>query len=138
MDRKYFLKLASLGAVCGGILPLLEGCATYRYVDSQQENGHLKIAKTAFQEDQFVLVRNPQATSPIYLRKKEDGSFRALLLECTHKQCSVNPSENRLSCPCHGSQFDATGNVLEGPAKKNLFAYRVNTDPEYIYIELPN
>lgn len=138
MDRKNFLKIASLGTVCGGILPILEGCVRYRYVDSQQEAGKIEVAKTAFRDDDFVLVRNPRYKSPIYLRKKQDGSFRALLLECTHKQCSVNPSKNRLLCPCHGSQFDASGNVLEGPAKKNLFAYRVSTDSKHIYIELPN
>lgn len=137
MKRKDFFKVVSTGAVCGGMLSILEGCVTYRYVDYQLKNNKLKVTKVVFQEDSFVLLQNPQGKSPIYLRKKTDGSFRALLLECTHKQCTVNPSLNGLSCPCHGSRYDAKGNVLEGPARRDLFSYRVTTDADHIYIELP-
>lgn len=139
LNRKEFIKLASAGAVCGGMLPLLGGCATYRYVDYQREEDTLKIGKDVFQEEElFVLLRNPQGTSPIYLRRKTDGSYYALLLECTHKQCTVNPASSQLACPCHGSRYDLDGNVVEGPARRNLYAYPVTSDSETIYIELPN
>ena len=41
---------------------------------------------------------------------------------CTHMYCPLiyNKNENTLDCPCHGSRFDINGEVIIGPAKKNL------------------
>jgi Rieske Fe-S protein len=40
---------------------------------------------------------------------------------CTHQGCTVEPSGDKLNCPCHGSQYDAmTGQVLRGPAAEPL------------------
>ncbi|GAB2559030.1 FAD-dependent oxidoreductase [Gracilibacillus alcaliphilus] len=41
---------------------------------------------------------------------------------CTHLGCEVNwnQSETCWDCPCHGSRYDIDGNVLEGPAIRNL------------------
>lgn len=136
MERKEFIKLASAGIFCGGIIPVLEGCVTYRYAESALEGDKLVVEKKVFQKDLFVLVHNPQASSPIYLRKDADERYTALLLECTHKQCTVNPDKETLSCPCHGSRYDAKGNVLEGPARKPLMHYKVDSDDTNIYIQL--
>lgn len=44
------------------------------------------------------------------------------LARCTHLGCKLNHiAADRISCPCHGSQFDVlTGNVLKGPAARPL------------------
>jgi cytochrome b6-f complex iron-sulfur subunit len=41
---------------------------------------------------------------------------------CTHLGCTVpwNAEQNRFICPCHGSQYDAVGRVLHGPAPRSL------------------
>jgi Rieske Fe-S protein len=31
-----------------------------------------------------------------------------------------NEAERSWDCPCHGSRFDASGHVLEGPAMQDL------------------
>ena len=37
---------------------------------------------------------------------------------CTHLGCVVpwNTAANKFMCPCHGSQYDAAGKVVRGPA----------------------
>ncbi|MDP9430626.1 MAG: Rieske 2Fe-2S domain-containing protein [Actinomycetota bacterium] len=41
---------------------------------------------------------------------------------CTHARCLVqwNAADTAWDCPCHGARFDPAGQVLRGPAKRNL------------------
>jgi nitrite reductase/ring-hydroxylating ferredoxin subunit len=40
---------------------------------------------------------------------------------CTHLGCHINRAEGgELVCPCHGSRFNARGELLRGPAGRNL------------------
>jgi Rieske Fe-S protein len=54
----------------------------------------------------------------------ESGLY-ALSLVCTHLGCTLNLTDNGLSCPCHGSLFDMRGHVLKGPAERPLQKMRV-------------
>ena len=42
---------------------------------------------------------------------------------CTHLGCVVAPSGAGLHCPCHGSDYSATGTVTHGPAALPLPFY---------------
>ncbi len=50
--------------------------------------------------------------------RRPDGSLQALSARCTHMGCIVafNDAERSWDCPCHGSRFDTSGRVIEGPA----------------------
>lgn len=41
---------------------------------------------------------------------------------CTHLGCVVPwvGAENKFKCPCHGSQYNAEGKVIRGPAPLSL------------------
>ena len=56
--------------------------------------------------------------------KAEDGTIIRRSPACTHLGCIVhwNGFERCWDCPCHGSQFAPTGEVLNGPAVKPLAA----------------
>ena len=54
--------------------------------------------------------------------RRADGSLVAVSSRCTHLGCQVrwNPAETSWDCPCHGSRFAPTGEVLHGPAVHRL------------------
>lgn len=65
--------------------------------------------------------------SRVLVTQPVQGEVLAFSAVCPHEGCSVAPDDDRLSCPCHGSQFSLAGQVTRGPADKGLqpFAVRV-------------
>lgn len=50
-----------------------------------------------------------------------NNDFRAFTSVCTHEACDVNAfASGRIHCPCHGSQYDVSGQVVAGPAPRPL------------------
>lgn len=54
--------------------------------------------------------------------RDHDGQLHACSAMCTHLDGPVawNSTEHTWDCPCHGSRFDPTGKVLNGPALHDL------------------
>jgi len=72
-----------------------------------------------------VSAKSPDG-KPIIVAQPSAGQAVAFSARCTHMGCTVAPSDAKLQCPCHGSQFDAlTGKVLRGPAQKPLNRFPV-------------
>ena len=72
-----------------------------------------------------------------YLARLEDGGFLALSRTCTHLGCSVPwiEKEMKFACPCHGSAFDITGNVIEAPAPRALDIYPISIENKIIKVD---
>ena len=63
-------------------------------------------------------------SAQLYIYRDHEG-VRAVSAVCTHLGCLLDKTENGFQCPCHGSNFDANGRVLSGPAPRSLVWYKV-------------
>lgn len=71
-------------------------------------------------EEAGRLVETKKGKIAVY--KEKDGSLKAKSSKCTHMGCQVhwNEAEKTWDCHCHGSRFGPNGEVIHGPAKKEL------------------
>lgn len=68
--------------------------------------------------------------SPVAIARDAQGVY-AMTLICTHAGCDISQSGSVgsiITCDCHGSRFDANGNVIIGPAQSPLQHYQVSVD----------
>ena len=58
----------------------------------------------------------------IALYRDDAGTLHKMSAVCPHKGCIVrwNSGEKMWDCPCHGSRYDALGNVINGPSRRPL------------------
>ena len=146
MERKEFIKtcgLACLGTTA--LMTMLQGCASSNYFAKTSTSGKLiTIPKSEFTDTskdkviqrKFVLVRVEKFNYPIGVYHLGDSEYSALMLQCTHKGCELQPNGDFLVCPCHGSEFTNTGVVQNPPAEENLQTFKTSTDNENIYIHI--
>ncbi len=66
------------------------------------------------------------------------GTIRAFTSVCTHSGCSRDWSQqnNNIECTCHGSVFNQSGGVVQGPASSNLREYQVQVEENTVTITL--
>lgn len=60
---------------------------------------------------------------------------------CTHEACTVDlPTAplGSLDCPCHGSRFQVTGQVINGPAPRALASFPTAIDGNDVIVTLPS
>lgn len=65
-----------------------------------------------------------------YLTRLQDGSFLALSKRCTHLGCTLawDDQSTKFICPCHGSSFDISGEVLTPPANRGLDSHPIRIE----------
>jgi glycine/D-amino acid oxidase-like deaminating enzyme/nitrite reductase/ring-hydroxylating ferredoxin subunit len=54
--------------------------------------------------------------------RDQEGTLHVVDTTCTHMGCELqwNSAEKTWDCPCHGSRFTYEGDIVEGPALKNI------------------
>jgi cytochrome b6-f complex iron-sulfur subunit len=72
-----------------------------------------------------------------YLARLDDGGFLAMSRNCTHLSCSVPwiSKENKFICPCHSSEFDIKGEVINPPAPRALDLYPVAIENNILSVD---
>jgi Rieske Fe-S protein len=78
-----------------------------------------------------VLVTYDAGATQLLINRSSAVHFHVLNPTCTHAGCTVGlyVAANRgISCPCHGSFFGISGQVLNGPANRPLAAYQSSFD----------
>jgi cytochrome b6-f complex iron-sulfur subunit len=65
----------------------------------------------------------------VWIVRNEEGMY-ALISNCTHLGCTPIwwPAEDRIKCPCHGSNFTKDGDVKAGPAPRPLERAAISLD----------
>ncbi|NUR83738.1 MAG: Rieske (2Fe-2S) protein, partial [Nonomuraea sp.] len=74
-----------------------------------------------------IRVGGGKVVGKVVITHPKKGVFKCFTAICTHQGCTVaSISHNKITCPCHGSQYSAlTGHVVRGPAKRALAPKRI-------------
>jgi len=72
----------------------------------------------------------------VWAVKQSDGEVTVLSPLCTHLGCGYawDAQETKFKCPCHGSVYDVSGNVLAGPAPRRLDVLPSKIEEGRLYI----
>jgi Rieske Fe-S protein len=139
MNRRTALKAIG-GLIFASIIPL--GCAGVRSLRIGSSAGIVTLDVLEFEQNtedsNALILKVAEFKDPVILLRGENDQYYALSGLCTHLNCTLRPSKNFLRCPCHGSTFNLSGEVLRGPASKNLQTYPVEITEDTIVIRLNN
>lgn len=88
-------------------------------VDSLPEGEPSQLEYVAIVRDGYLEAKTQKA---VWAVKHPDGDVTVFAPLCTHLGCGYHwdRTDRRFKCPCHGSAFDVTGEVLAGPAPRAL------------------
>src|ERR1700743_171933 len=139
MERRTFLRSscnACLLLATGMIMPALSGCGpgAYQVFQTEVKDEHITVPIDAFAKGPLVLVRPKGWYYSIALRKKDDHTYPALLLKCTHQDNQLNAGSDGYTCSLHGSAFNSDGKVIKGPAERTLKSSPATTENNFILI----
>ncbi|PSN19022.1 (2Fe-2S)-binding protein [filamentous cyanobacterium CCP5] len=112
-------------------------CSAYplnsRCVDYLPGSRALDLSGAAIAVDAYLPTLTPGTPAPVkglpeteltYLVIEQGPEIAPYGIQpvCTHLGCTVpwNAERNRFICPCHGSQYDPEGRVVQGPAPRSL------------------
>ena len=120
INRKKFLKLSAAAIV----LPFLIIWDNFVERTVKQHSSKSKISLPANIPQGVTFFKS-------VIINNDGKKIIILSSKCTHLGCNINKLEDdKLVCPCHGSQFNLYGNVIEGPATASLRKLNYKTDPK--------
>lgn len=121
-DRRRFLQVIAGGAA-SGLLVACGGGGDSQELPATIDAGNVK--------DVPVGTLKAVGGEPAAIARDAKGLY-AMTLICTHAACDISQrgrvGPTDIACLCHGSQFDANGAVIHGPAQSPLQHYQVTVD----------
>ncbi len=141
-SRRGFVKsIGAFGALVGFVallssikLPVSSNALTTTTAEAGAPTG--SIAKVSSLKVGTPIYFEYPAGYPNLLKLQKDGTLVAVSMLCTHVCCQLeyDPGYDEFGCPCHGSVFDTSGAVLQGPANVSLPKVSLRTDSNgYVY-----
>lgn len=125
MKRRVFIK--NSGKLALGSSLLMQACSDddqpYSYGSSIQVDLNESPFDALLQEGNWVLHPSEKVILVNY-----EGTLHAFSSVCTHKKCSDAWvfGTTQATCTCHGSKFDYTGKLVQGPAKEDLKSFSIS------------
>jgi len=131
---------ASLAAIGGALGSALQGCGggtgttgpsslqSLPTVSGTDASGAIVVTIDAASPlaavGSVALVRSASAMALVAHTGQD--SFAAFSAICTHQTCTITGYDGSQTfvCPCHGSQFSTSGQVVSGPARSALRSLR--------------
>jgi cytochrome b6-f complex iron-sulfur subunit len=101
---------------CENYLPGVEA------LDRQGKPIHADTLLTSSKPGDRILAKGLPRNAYLVIGQGPKIAEYAISSVCAHLGCTVgwHPEQNRFICPCHGSQYDAEGRVVRGPARRSL------------------
>ena len=139
MDRRGFVEITAGTLLSTG----LAACASLVTVPVEARNGRIRLRladhPSLAHAGGALRIQPIGAEHPLVVLSLEAGEYAVLSPVCTHQGCLVEVAGPRLACPCHGSEYDRTGNVLAGPAERALARYASEvTSDGVLLIDFPD
>ena len=88
-------------------------------LDTLREGEPTQLEYVTIARDGYMEAKTQKA---VWAVKYPDGAVTVFAPLCTHLGCGYHwdTTDRRFKCPCHGSVYDVTGEVLAGPAPRAL------------------
>lgn len=135
-SRRDFLKVA--WAAVGGLVTVELGGLSLAYMQPRLAEGEFGNLITVGKIQDFPtgsITHIPDGR--FYLARLEDGGFLAIYQRCTHLGCNVpwDQTAGAFICPCHNSEFNTQGEVLNPPAPRPLDLFKLTIENDEIKVD---
>lgn len=116
IDRRRFVAATAIG--------LVPGCAALVTTTVAPVDGKLAIPlaehPTLDRPGGWLRIRPAGSDTVLYVLAVPEREFVVVSPICKHRGCTVEVAGEILECPCHGSRYSRSGDVLRGPTQAPL------------------
>lgn len=115
--------------------------STYNYMQQATDEGgkakRRRVPLAGLRFDHGIAGPVDYATNQGIYLTRHGSAWLALEQTCPHQGCPVawTGADQHFVCPCHGSQFDRFGAVVQGPAGRPLYRHLVQVEADALIIE---
>lgn len=115
---------AALVSACGGASPTSPSApaSMLPVLPGQFAGSRVQVAVAGSALDSAGGAALVESTAGLFLLARTGANaFTAVDAICSHESCTITGSDgNAYVCPCHGSRYSRSGQVLAGPARASL------------------